>query len=461
MNVLIVGGQTVAVEVQVALQQHGHQIAGMLPSLTPAMAGQFDFQALVVVAPEAAVSSEVLRAALERGRHVFVVAAPGDGLHSWAEGVGVPVFPYPPGEKGVIELVDALKRADAGGTDAADLYRRATLGGDLAARVQMGTGALRRIVVTSPKGGTGKTTTAVNLAVLFALLGVDTCLVDADANGGAVFYHARLNGLDPRNTLIALFRDTDDGRGGAAGYMAGVVAGAAYLERFTPIPDLPTLRVLPGLVADHLGDPALQNADHVEQVMARLFEVGTAAGGVVIMDVGINPAHVVHRAALRHAEAVVIVAQPEVPDVAETRRWIVNMIGAVEGMTGSRKAALQFVGSRVRLLYNKVPPGYDFNRIHRELVRTLHEVDGLDLQITPNGVLPFVPPDYTVPAVNSNRRDDILIWRYFRDRPAELAPYAEALVNFAAGLVPVVREAAVARGLIGEPRKRRRLFFGR
>lgn len=456
MKILIVGAQTVAVNVQVALREHGHTIAGMLPSLTPAIAQQFDYEAAVVVAPEAAVSSDVLREMMERGKHVFVLAAPGDGLLTWAEGIGVPTFPFPPSEKDLISLVEAVNRAGAGGNDAATLYRRATLGGDLAARVQMMTGGVRSIVVTSPKGGVGKTTTAVNMATLFALLGLDTYLVDADANGGAIFYHMRFSSLDPNNTLIALLRNGDEG--GVAEFMGGIVAGAKYRERFNTLPDLPTLHVLPGLAADHLGDQALQDPDRVEQVIKRLFEVGTASGGVVVMDVGINPAHVVHRAALRHAEAVVIVAQAEVPDIAETRRWIVNMVNSIEALTKSRKAAIEFIGSRVRLLYNKVPSGYDFRQVHDEFVQTLQRVDRLEIEIAPNGILPFVPTDFTVPAVNSLRREDILIWRYFKDRPEELAPYAEALINFASGLAPVVREAAVARGMF-EPKKRKRFFF--
>ncbi|MBI5952858.1 MAG: P-loop NTPase, partial [Chloroflexi bacterium] len=38
--------------------------------------------------------------------------------------------------------------------------------------------AVRKIAITSPKGGTGKTTVAVNLAVALALSGITTYLVD-------------------------------------------------------------------------------------------------------------------------------------------------------------------------------------------------------------------------------------------------------------------------------------------
>ncbi|MGC1375014.1 MAG: hypothetical protein WA821_02255 [Anaerolineales bacterium] len=41
---------------------------------------------------------------------------------------------------------------------------------------------------------------------------------------------------------------------------------------------------------------------------------GSPAGGVVITDVGINPARVVHRAALKAAEGIAIAIKPEIPD---------------------------------------------------------------------------------------------------------------------------------------------------
>ena len=39
------------------------------------------------------------------------------------------------------------------------------------------------------------------------------------------------------------------------------------------------------------------------------------AGG--IMDVGINPAHVVYRAAFKSAEGIAIVIKPEIPDLGK------------------------------------------------------------------------------------------------------------------------------------------------
>ena len=228
------------------------------------------------------------------------------------------------------------------------------MGSDIAARMQSGM-AIRKIVVTSPKGGTGKTTIAVNLAVALALSGITTYLVDADANAGSLQYHLRLERVN--TTMIGLLRrelakpTTDT--------MASVAAGAKYMNAFTTVDSLPTLKVLPGMITDDLGDEVLQQEERVTEILSGLYETGVAAGGVVIMDVGINPAHVVHRAALRLAEGIAIVIKPEIPDLAETRRWITRMIGLMASDVG-REAAFEYIGSRVKLCYRVGlrQPGY-------------------------------------------------------------------------------------------------------
>ena len=119
------------------------------------------------------------------------------------------------------------------------------MGSDIAARMQSGM-AIRKIVVTSPKGGTGKTTIAVNLAAALALSGITTYLVDADANAGSLQYHLRLERVN--TTMIGLLRrelakpTTDT--------MASVAAGAKYMNAFTTVDGLPTLKVLPGMITD-------------------------------------------------------------------------------------------------------------------------------------------------------------------------------------------------------------------
>jgi hypothetical protein len=217
------------------------------------------------------------------------------------------------------------------------------------------------------------------------------------------------------------------------------------------------LKVLPGLVTDDLGDEVLQQEARVEQVINGLYEAGVAAGGVVIMDVGINPAHVVHRAALKAAEGIAIVIKPEIPDLAETRRWIARMINSLAAVVG-KGGAHEFVGSRVKLCYNQVV-GDGFKAAHKMLQQALSE-DKIELALIPNGILPDVDPRLTAQAVNSDKREDILIWRYRKEKLEELGPFAESLLGFASHFVPAVREGASRVGLLPSTTKKRS-WFGR
>ena len=237
--------------------------------------------------------------------------------------------------------------------------------------------------------------------------------------------------------------------------MSGIASGAAYLNAFTPLDNLPTLKVLPGLITDDLGDEVLQQEGKVAEVIQGLYEAGVAAGGVVIMDVGINPAHVVHRAVLKAAEGIAIVIKPEIPDLAETRRWIARMINSLANVVG-KSSAHEFIGSRVKLCYNQVV-GDGFKSAHKLLQQALNE-DKIDLALIPNGILPIVDPRLAAQAVNSDRREDILIWRYKKEKLEELGPFADALLGFAAHFVPAVREGAMRVGLLPNFTKKRGLF---
>ncbi|MGD8749798.1 MAG: AAA family ATPase [Anaerolineales bacterium] len=453
MQILLLGAGSVTSRLNLLLTEHGHSVAAQMAAFTPQHLGLFDFQGMVVVSPEVSVSTESLVQAAEHGKVLFVVAGTGDGLAAWANGVGVPAFAYPISEVEKDRLLGEIRRAEAGNLAVDEQYRRAVLGSDLAARLGSGM-AIRKIAVTSPKGGTGKTTVAVNLAVAFALSGVTTYLVDSDANAGAIQYHLRLE--QAHTTMIGLLR-RELSKPQVNTTMSEIASGAAYLEAFTPLDNLATLRVLPGLVMDDLSDEALQDEERITAVLSGLYEAGVSSGGVVIMDVGINPAHVVHRAALRLAEGIAIVIKPEIPDLAETRRWIARMLGSLSGVVG-REAAYEFVGGRVKLCYNQVL-GKDFKAAHRTLQAALYE-DEIELSLTPNGVIPVVDAGIAAHGVNSDRREDILVWRYKREKLEELKPYTEALLGFAAHFVPAVREGASRAGLLAHPdgRSKRGLF---
>lgn len=443
MQVLLIGNGTIASRLNTLLSEHGHLIEAAMASFSPQHIDLFDFSAIIVVSPESAVQPESLVKAAERGKHIFILAGAADGLAAWASATGVVTIPYPPSELETGQLLEELRRAQAGVSSADDSYRRIVLGGDVASQIQSGMTA-RKIAVTSPKGGAGKTSVAVNLAVCFALSGITTYLVDADGNAGAMQYHLRLKEI--KTTMIQLLRRrAASAPVGTMDVMRLAASGGAYLDAFTPLKDLPTLRVLPGLVTDDLGDIALQNEQIIDQTIAGLYEAGVASGGVVIMDVGINPSHPVHRAALRYAEAIAIVIKPEIPDLAETRRWIARMITSLANVT-SRQAAVEFIGSRVKLCYNMVV-GDGFKQSHRLLQQAIQE-DKLGLTLTPNGILPFVDPHWASVAVNGDKPQDILVWRYRVSKPEELADFTHAVVDFASHFVPPVREGAARIGLL-------------
>ena len=455
MQVLLLGAGTVTSRLNLLISDQEHSVAAQIATFTPQHLDLFDFQCIVVVAPEASVSTESLIKAAERGKLIIVVAGIEDGLAAWANGAGVPAFAYPPSDVETNRLLEELRRAEAGNVAADEQYRRVVLGSDMAARIQSGM-AIRKIVVTSPKGGTGKTTIAVNLAVALALSGITTYLVDADCNAGSLQYHLRLERVN--TTMIGLLR-RELAQVQKKNVMGAVAAGATYLNSFSQVDGLPTLKVLPGLVTDDLGDEALQDEEKITQILRGLFEAGVASGGVVIMDVGINPAHVVHRAALSLAEGIAIVIKPEIPDLAETRRWLARMIQSLSNTVG-REAAYEYIGSRVKLCYNQVV-GDGFKSAHRLLQAALRE-DKMELALIPNGVIPVVDPRLAAQAVNSDYREDILVWRYRKEKLEELAPFTEALVGFAAHFVPTIQEGAARAGLLaargGRGGKKRGLF---
>ena len=457
MQILMSGSGETTARLSVILTQHGHTVEAQLARFSPDMLEMFGVDGVVVVAPEAQVTTEALQQAVERGRSVFVIASGESPLMAWAQAAQVPAFAFPPNELEINKLLEAIRQAEAGLADKEGAYRRATLGSDAAARLQSGM-AIRRIAITSPKGGVGKTTVAVNLATTLALCGVTTYLVDADANAGAMHHHLRVRNL--KSTLPILLRRFEGNAAGSA--LAGVAAGGRLLQSFTTIPDLPTLHFLPGFITlKDLSDPVLQDEPRLREFFRTLYEVASAANGVVIVDVGINPAHPVHRAAMSHAEAIAVVVKPEIPDLAHARQWFIQMIQSLEDHERiSRDQAVAFVAARVKLIFNQVY-GNAWKEARNVLGDTLRKQDGLDLQLTPQGIIPLVEPEFALSAVNSDKATNILAWRYQRKHEPELEPFARSMVDLAAHFVPQTPEAAMRVRLLPQPKKKKGLFGGR
>lgn len=457
MNIVLIGAGQESSRIRVALETAGHTVMAQLQTFAPNHLEMFSFKLLVVVSPEASIQIPTLVTVAEHGITIILVAGASDGLAAWAAGTGVPTFSYPMGTDtaGFIEVVN---RVNTGGYDAGEQYRKVVLGSDAAARV---TNAMiaRRIVITSPKGGTGKTTMSVNLAVALALSGITTYLVDADSNAGGMQYHLRL--AQYRTTLINLLRSAAETRTVVTSApMSGIAEAGKYLGAFTPIEELPTLKVLPGMVTTDLGDAALGNQQAIRTVINGLFDAGVNSGGVVIMDVGINPSHPVHAAALSAAEAVAVVIKPEIPDLAESRRWVNQILRTgTELFNGDKRQAQEFVASRLRVCYNMVV-GSEFKTAHTTLSRALQE-DEFTLSMAPNGIIPAVPIPVAAHAINSDDIRDIMVWNYKRTRSEDLQGFSEALVAFAAQFVPTIREGAVRVGLVsdnGQGKQKKSLF---
>jgi hypothetical protein len=101
--------------------------------------------------------------------------------------------------------------------------------------------------------------------------------------------------------------------------------------------------------------------------------------------------------------------------------------------------------------------GDGFKAAHKMLQQALSE-DKIELALIPNGIIPIVDPRLAAQAVNSDRRDDILIWRYKKEKLEELGPFTDSLLGFASHFVPAVREGASRIGLLPSQTKKRGWF---
>lgn len=328
------------------------------------------------------------------------------------------------------QWLNKIRRAGIGILSAGNVYKPNAAGREITDHVQH-TITTRKIAITSPKGGTGKTSVAVNLAVCLALNGIKTYLVDADGNAGTMKYHLRLNNF--KSTLSKLLQSET----ASSSNPSKIVSNSSLLDAFTPMDDLPTLRVLPGLNTNDLGDMSLQHGEMIDQIIAGLYEAGAADGGIVIMDVGVNPFHPIHRAALRHAEEIEIVIKPEIPDLSLTYHWITNMIDAVAAVT-SQQTAAEFIGGRIKICYNMVV-GDSFKKYHGLLQNALKR-DKPNLVLAQNGALPFVNWNCSSNTVKGESSHGILIWLYKVSLPEKLTSFTEAILEFAHHFAPSINE---------------------
>jgi MinD-like ATPase involved in chromosome partitioning or flagellar assembly len=447
MNLLILGSGNVTAQLTAQAVQAGHRVAAAMSVLEPDAIPRLSFDAAVVIGPECGVAREVLRAILESGRGLVVLDISGGAYAQWAAGLGLPTYPYPPLPEDLARLLEDLARStEEVRARAADLYRRMQLGPEVAAALRM-TRTAPIVAVTAPTGGVGKTTLAVNLAVLAGLVGYDVLFVDADGNAGAARFHFRMDEVGL--SLIRMLREAAPDASPDSP-MAALARGAAIRERAWVMPELPTLRVIPGFLHPRdLRDPAVWDRARVEAVMQTVAAAGLGGGGMVVLDVGINPSHPVHFAALNIATDLVIVMEPTIPSLALVYGWVQELLDRLR----EHHLPPETFFARVRLVFNKVLPEDRPQQLVEELAREL-AADGLTLPLTIHGLIPMAPPERAREATNSERREDILIWRalvgerLFARRPVEeLEPFARAFVAFAAHLIPSLPSLLAAAGL--------------
>ncbi len=461
MKIILAGSGSTATQLNILLSSKGHSFPLVVAELNEGILGACpDYDAVLVVSPEATVTTDLLHNITANSRLVIVVASNSDGIGSWAASTGLSCFPYPMSSMDQSNLVEYLSCYAAGGIDKGDMYRRVNLGGALSARVQSGMTNIRKIAISSPKGGTGKTMVAINLAVAFALCGFTTYLVDADGNAGSFGYHMRLSQVRYEGTL---FKAITDARAAPKetpdrSPFSLVAQNGKYLKYFNTLDVLPTLKFLPGFKTRNLGATELSDDEAIETAIKGLYDGGVASNGIVIMDVGINPSHPIHRAALGNADAICLVLKAELSDIAQGKEWLEGMIKNLAAKS-NKKVATEFIATRVKTCYNMVFDNRIFDMIHTLLNTSMMNPDGgLGFTVVANGILPKVEEHLAWESHSSDRITDILCWRYKKERTEELAAYTEALINFGTQFLPVLREFASRVGLAESLQKKKSLF---
>ncbi len=175
------------------------------------------------------------------------------------------------------------------------------------------------VCIAGAKGGVGKTTIAVNLALLLARAGYRTLLADLDPGCGDVGVHLRLAGADP----------TGDGDGGT----------------FVPGPN--GLTVMLGAS----GSTRLFERDSMQRQLDRL-SVAARDFDVVVTDTGAGIG-VTTMAVAERADLVLAVTTPDAPAVTDTYAFM--------------KVLHQRGGNPARLVVNRA-------RSYDQAVRTAHKL---------------------------------------------------------------------------------------
>lgn len=205
---------------------------------------------------------------------------------------------------------------------------------------------MKTVAVISPKGGAGKTTLSLHLAVAGHLAGYDTGLIDLDPQGTAETWGSWRKDEPPAvigAKAATLGRTLDKAR--AAGAELVVIdtpplaqaeaRAAAEHADLVLIPcqlrifDLDAIKITPGLLKD-TGKPAFVVFNRTPSRAPNLYAQGVEAVGA--MGLKAAPVPLVERAAYHHAEQDGKAAQEIEPsgkaasEIAELWRWLCGQL---------------------------------------------------------------------------------------------------------------------------------------
>jgi chromosome partitioning protein len=177
----------------------------------------------------------------------------------------------------------------------------------------------RRLAIVSQKGGVGKTTVALNLAVAWAERGRSTLLVDLDPQGGVG---------------LALARGDAELPG-----LAELLVGEASPEEAVVATKLPTLRLLTRGRLDPTDVASYEQEIAREGVLAGLLEATEQGAEVVVLDTPSGLGRVT-RAALAASGYALLPFQSEVP----TLRSVSQILRLIEHVSLNENANLRLLG---------------------------------------------------------------------------------------------------------------------
>lgn len=291
----------------------------------------------------------------------------------------------------------------------------------------------RAIGFCGPKGGTGKTTTAVNAAILLAAAGLPVRLVDSESDTRGNIPDLLRMGMPGRPITASLVGLA--AQGSAPSGTGGVfeAASAPRVNIWTNIPPPKGIRWNLQMVAGLLSmDPLLQPG--AMELMARAAEwldysVSTSLreGFVVVIDAGNNLMSPLSVRAINRAEILYIVLDPEDTALVGGASWLASIY---------RMAGPDAFSSKVRVVFNRVR-NEDLGKLLNRLRGNIEEILQHRLpRAIPGYMLPYVDIDYARAQTNT----EMGIENLFVLQVLSGGSHADALLGYYSAMVGMLGE---------------------